>query len=98
MILRFAQWRLPTFATMQFWNKKAIFLLSVSFLTLSACGNKKTANTAARERAIIDSMVAERLEEVNAKAMEDLDYRISIEVKQKADSIVAQRSGKLKAD
>lgn len=80
---------------MQFWKKSGYFLLSVSFLTLAACGNKEATNTAAADQATIDSMVAQRLEEVNTKAMEDLDYRMSIEVKQKADSIVAQRRGEL---
>lgn len=82
---------------MQFWKKSGLFLLSISFLTLAACGDKAATNTAASDQAIIDSMVAQRLDEINTKAMEDLDYRMSIEVKQKADSIVAQRRGELTA-
>lgn len=83
---------------MQFWKKSGYFLLTVSFLTLAACGNKENAHQAASDEAKIDSMVALRLDEINTKAMEDLDYRMTIEVKQKADSIVAQRTGQLQAE
>lgn len=84
---------------MQFWKKRSIIITSISLLLLSACGNKEDVHTAASDQATIDSLVAQRLEEVNLKAMEDLDYRLSIEVKQKADSIVAQRTGgQLKAE
>lgn len=84
---------------MQFWKKRSIIITSISLLLLSACGNKEDVHTAASDQATIDSLVAQRLEEINLKAMEDLDYRLSIEVKQKADSIVAHRTGgQLKAE
>jgi len=39
----------------------------------------------------VDSIVGVRMEEINRQAMEDLDQRMSIEVQQKADSILAAR-------
>ncbi|XZF16079.1 hypothetical protein ACTHGU_08065 [Chitinophagaceae bacterium MMS25-I14] len=36
----------------------------------------------------VDSIVGSKIEEMNRQAMEDLDHRLAIEVKAKADSIV----------
>ena len=76
---------------MYFAPKRLLFSFFALCLFLAACGNKEARHTASRDHAIIDSMVAARLDDVNQKVMEDLDYRMSIEVKQKADSIVAAR-------
>jgi hypothetical protein len=56
---------------------------------LLSCQAKQDGMEASRKDAIIDSIVGSRMEEINRQAMEDLDRRKSIEVKAKADSIVA---------
>lgn len=58
---------------------------------MSACESKKRSLKESEIHAKIDSIVGERLQEINAKAMEDLNNRISIEVKAKTDSILAAR-------
>ncbi|WP_276134770.1 hypothetical protein [Polluticoccus soli] len=68
-------------------NKTAVFLLA-AIVSLGACKAKKQAITQSRIDAKVDSLVAIKMEEINALAMEDLDRRMSIEVKAKADSIV----------
>jgi uncharacterized protein YcfL len=57
-------------------------------LILVSCGGKQQGIKNSERKAKIDSMVAERMQEVNTQAMEDLDRRMSIEVKAKTDSIV----------
>lgn len=58
---------------------------------ISSCGtNQQTIKESERD-AIIDSMVAQRMEEITRQAVEDLDRRRSIEVKAKADSIVTAK-------
>lgn len=69
-------------------KKAGIGLLFIA-LFFAACKSKDEAITRSQEQAKVDSMVALKVEEVNRLAMEDLDRRMSIEVKAKADSIVA---------
>jgi hypothetical protein len=69
--------------------KKAGTGLVLIALAFTACKSKDEAITRSQEQAKVDSMVALKVEEVNRLAMEDLDRRMSIEVKAKADSIVA---------
>ncbi len=56
---------------------------------MTACKSKKRTLKESEINAKIDSIVGERLQEINTKAMEDLNNRISIEVKAKTDSIMA---------
>ncbi|MCD6063636.1 MAG: hypothetical protein K0R82_1547 [Flavipsychrobacter sp.] len=65
----------------------AVFLVA-ALVTLACCKAKKKAITQSRIDAKVDSLVAIKMEEINMQAMEDLDRRMSIEVKAKADSIV----------
>jgi len=70
---------------------KFVFIALIS-CTLLSCADKKAAFKQSEVNAKIDSIVGERLVEINRKAMEDLDNRIAIEVKAKADSILAARN------
>ncbi len=63
----------------------------VSCIWLSACGSKQEGYTENEANAKIDSIVAERIDELNRHYLEDLEKRMAIEVKVKADSIVAAR-------
>ena len=68
--------------------KKALYALSLVILSASCSSNPETIQESERD-AMIDSLVAVRVEEISRQAAEDLDRRRSIEVKAKADSIVA---------
>lgn len=59
-------------------------------LLLAAC-NQNNGHNDSYVNAQVDSIVGARMEEINRQAMEDLDHRMAIEVKQKADSIIAAR-------
>lgn len=65
-------------------------LLPFTILLLAAC-NQNNEHSDSVVHAKVDSIVGSRMEEINRKAMEDLDQRMTIEVKQKADSIIAAR-------
>lgn len=69
--------------------RKCVFALTVLLAACSKGAEDHASKANARQQ--IDSMVGARMEELNARAMEDLDRRMSIEVKVKADSIVAAR-------
>jgi len=60
-------------------------------LGTSACSSKRKSFKASAVHAQIDSIVGVKTEELSRQSMEDLDRRISIEVKAKADSIVNAR-------
>ena len=66
-----------------------IMLISVAFVS---CENKQAMLTRSSINAKVDSLVGARMEEINRQAMDDLDHRIAIEVKAKADSIVQART------
>lgn len=74
-------------------------LLLIGCLTLLAisCRNRGEVHNDSYVQAKVDSIVGSRLEEINRKAMEDLDQRMTIEVKAKADSIIAARRRKPEA-
>jgi hypothetical protein len=65
-------------------------LLPLTVLLFAAC-SQDNQHTDSFVDAKVDSIVGTRMEEINRKAMEDLDQRMTIEVKQKADSIIAAR-------
>lgn len=68
---------------------KKIILIGTGVIALMAsCGGKEEAISESEKRAKVDSLVGVRQEEVVKEATEDLDRRMAIEVKQKADSIV----------
>lgn len=72
--------------------KKILFPAVSAVLLLAACNNNSA--PAMDDNAInakVDSIVGERLDELNEEAQEDLDRRMAIEVKPKADSIVDAR-------
>lgn len=60
---------------------------------LTACSNNKQ-NTLSQSdiQAKVDSIVGGRMAELNKQSVEDLENRMAIEVKAKADSIVAARN------
>lgn len=64
--------------------------LPIAAIALAAC-SQNPEHTDSFVHAKVDSIVGSRMEEINRKAMEDLDQRMTIEVKQKADSIIAAR-------
>ncbi len=67
------------------------FLLLSSTLLLTACGEGRNPLSESAVNAKIDSLVGERTKGLIQQSEEDLDRRLSIEVKAKADSIVAAR-------
>jgi hypothetical protein len=71
--------------------KSTAVLFVAAILTLGACQNKEQALTQSEIDAKVDSLVGLKMEEINRQAMEDLDRRMAIEVKAKADSIVQAR-------
>lgn len=76
-------------------NKLIVFALCVIF-TITACSDDKNKQlTESEVHARVDSLVGVKMEELSKQAMEDLDHRMSIEVKAKADSIVAAKTGKI---
>lgn len=58
---------------------------------LMACNDKQQTLSDSAMHAKVDSIVGVRMIDLNRQSMEDLDHRIAIEVKAKADSIVAAR-------
>lgn len=72
-------------------RKYAVVLLS-GVLGLSACSEKKATWSQSEVNAKIDSMVGERLSGLSERSMEDLNNRMSIEVKVKVDSILAEEA------
>ncbi len=69
------------------------YVLSVFiFLLLLSCRSETTAISESRRDAVVDSLVGVRMQEVVLHATEDLDRRRSIEVKAKADSIIAAQN------
>lgn len=72
--------------------KKLLFPAAIAILMFTACNETAApAMDEATMQAKVDSTVGTRLEELNQQATEDLDRRMAIEVKPKADSIVAAR-------
>lgn len=71
-------------------KKSFLALLLVPFL-LAACSDKQKELSETEIKAKVDSLVGVKMEELNRQSMEDLDRRLSIEVKAKADSILQAR-------
>lgn len=72
--------------------KKLLFPAVVATLLFTACQNEASPQMTENEiQAKVDSTVGTKLDELNTQASEDLDRRMAIEVKPKADSIVAAR-------
>ncbi len=67
---------------------RSVLVFSLTVLLFS-CDSKQKAITESEKKAKVDSLVGTKLDEINRQAMDDRDRRISIEVKAKADSIVA---------
>lgn len=73
--------------------KKFIIPALVLAASFTACEPPAEAGMTQEEMdAQVDSIVGERLDELNEEANEDLDRRMAIEVKLKADSIVEARN------
>jgi hypothetical protein len=72
---------------------KYILYAAAAIVFISSCKTKNEGITRSEINAKIDSLVGVRVVEVNQQAMEDLDRRMAIEVKAKADSIVAATLG-----
>lgn len=62
-------------------------LLSCSIVLLNSCGKKEKELTPKQIRAKADSIIAIKIKPMEQQAREDLDKRMSIEVKPKVDSI-----------
>lgn len=71
-------------------NKRVISVLSLALLA-SSCADKVSVLTPAQRKARIDSLVKQREEELKSFEQERLLDRRSIEVKEKTDSILAER-------
>ncbi|OJW81158.1 MAG: hypothetical protein BGO69_04470 [Bacteroidetes bacterium 46-16] len=70
--------------------KYPVWIIVLLCLFFMACSRKEkeTVLTSKDIQARTDSIVAEKTAEINRQVAEDLDRRMSIEVKAKADSIV----------
>ena len=73
-------------------------LAFAAFALLSVSCKQDNEHTDSFVHAKVDSIVGERMQEINRKAMEDLDQRMTIEVKAKADSIIAARKAAAAGD
>lgn len=62
-------------------------------ITMTSCSQKVNNNDETTIHARADSVVGVRMMETNQQAMEDLEKRMAIEVKAKADSIVVVARG-----
>lgn len=71
--------------------KKIFSTAAIATVFFAACNNAAPQMDEATIQAKVDSTVGTKLEELNTQAGEDLDRRMAIEVKPKADSIVAAR-------
>ena len=69
--------------------KQYLVATALGVLLFAGCKEKNTELSPSAIQAKVDSLVGIRMEELNNQAMDDLDRRMSIEVKAKADSIVA---------
>lgn len=75
--------------------KKLIIPVAVLAITFAACqGDAGTSMTDEQINAKADSIVGEQLDDLNREANEDLDRRMSIDVKLMADSIVEAETTK----
>lgn len=73
-------------------KKLLLFPAVIATLAFASCGEKAApVMDDATIQVKVDSTVGTKLEELNQQATEDLDRRLAIEVKPKADSIVAAR-------
>ncbi len=68
--------------------KKTALVFIAAIALFSSCAEKDQAISRSEIDAKVDSLVGSKMEEINRQAMEDLDRRMAIEVKAKADSIV----------
>lgn len=68
--------------------KYNLALIALAIAGTTACKNKTQAISQSEMKARVDSLVAIKMQEINIQAMEDLDRRMAIEVKAKADSLV----------
>jgi hypothetical protein len=68
--------------------KNQIFFLFAAIVLLASCASQEHKFSQSEIDAKVDSLVGVKMEEINRQAMEDLDRRMAIEVKAKADSIV----------
>ena len=64
-------------------------IVSLATILALGCQPQERVLQDIEKEAMIDSLIGLKMEEINRQAMEDLDRRKSIEVKAKADSIVA---------
>jgi len=69
--------------------------LMLLVLGTAACTEKKNVMSQSEINMKVDSLMAIRMQDMNMKYMEDLNNRMTIEVKAKADSINAAREAKL---
>lgn len=76
---------------------KNLLLFAILTLFLGAC-SQKVEQSDSDVDAKVDSIVGSRMEEINTRAMEDLDQRMTIEVKAKADSIINARRAAANGD
>ena len=68
--------------------KKTLLALIILATGFSACNKEPQQLTRAQINQKIDSIAAARIKELDQQSQQDLDHRIKIEVKVKADSIV----------
>ncbi len=80
--------------------KKVLTAVLISLVGLGACSKAPEPKPLTKEqiKKAIDSITQIRLQEASAMAARDLDYRMRIEVKVKADSILNARNKQVRPD
>lgn len=74
-------------------TRSHFYSLAAGLILFSACSPSSPSMSQNEIDARVDSLVGVQMESLHQEAMEDLDRRMAIEVKAKADSIVAARRG-----
>ena len=69
--------------------RKIVLVLFLGSIVGTSCADKEKRIKESQVQAKIDSLVGIRVNQLAVQSMEDLDRRMSIEVKPKADSIFA---------
>jgi len=78
--------------------KKIILAIGVISLGMASCNKEPQPLTKTEIKQKVDSIATARIKELDIQAQKDLEYRITIEVKVKADSILNAKMQPKKQD
>jgi len=78
--------------------RKIILVIGLIGIVMASCNKEPHPLTKTEINQKVDSLTAARIKELDIQAQKDLEYRITIEVKVKADSIVNAKMQPKKKD